>query len=607
MGAVFEAEATSGATGKLAVKLAAGSVERRLSVERYRIEATFMDGVCRVAPHPADVTDPIPAVLDRIGLGVADVGLVGIVLPLVNFPTLARHVKDHGPLDAAQTARLGASLMLKLEMLERQQVVHCDISPDNLFYDHQTGHVRLFDFGSARTSAEKMATETQQLRALDWQRDLEGKLDFLPPEVTEPDPVTCIADLHSAASTLWWACTGIVPFPAERNVPPEMAAVRRATRIDAGEDPRGAAKVAPPLRDLLMEMLRFDADKRPRAEDVRRRLVALGPALALDVARRSAKALAAVATARVFPALQVQREVGDLLALVETATSAEEFRAPMARVEAMLDTLPIVDRVKAGGGEGAASELVRVQGLLAEANERAVAERAAADQLRAEYAAARARADAAQSAAERRRTIALFGALIAIVAVVVVAVGATATVLFARQATPLPLAETAHSASNPDVAQQQPEDPDATPPGEQVAPTGDVPPVVTATAETPEAPPRGARAPIPEPKDADPQAAAPVGSKSPTAGEPAPPDGTAVLTAKWFVVSVGDPFDVYLGESKVGTTPVQILLEVPSRPTLTFRSPDGSTMTKKERVAVEDPMVIRADLKANTYVLSAKD
>lgn len=105
-------------------------------------------------------------------------------------------------------------------------VVHRDISPANVLIDLQ-GHVKLSDFGIARTNDDEFKTQQGMFR---------GTLVFSPPEAFTGARPDARFDQYSAALVLYQLLTGVSPFkgeaPSETIVrilnltPPRLAAAR---------------------------------------------------------------------------------------------------------------------------------------------------------------------------------------------------------------------------------------------------------------------------------------------------------------------------------------------------------------------------------------------
>ncbi len=78
---------------------------------------------------------------------------------------------------------------------------HRDLAPENILID-ASGRVRLIDFGIAKSSASRLATETGILK---------GRLAYLPPEVAHGQPFGPTGDLYALGLILTELLTGTLP------------------------------------------------------------------------------------------------------------------------------------------------------------------------------------------------------------------------------------------------------------------------------------------------------------------------------------------------------------------------------------------------------------
>lgn len=216
-----------------------------------------------------------------------------------------------------------------------RRVVHCDVSPENVFLASH-GEVKLGDFGVAIDETRERAPFTDQLK---------GKLPYMSPERVTGRRPTHLGDVY-AAGVLLWECLAqrrlfsgadtkqlakrivrgvdVPPSRFAKDVPESLDdLVMRAVHVDPGLRPQSARD----LQDLLLEEL---AGLAPRItlEDVR---TALGGVLGTeDVSPPPAHTLttpAAAVDAETFSAL-----VGDALA----ALGPEELRGVPTEIAASL-------------------------------------------------------------------------------------------------------------------------------------------------------------------------------------------------------------------------------------------------------------------------------
>jgi serine/threonine protein kinase len=131
-------------------------------------------------------------------------------------------------------------------------IVHCDVSPSNLFIS-RLGEIKLGDFGIAK------------VRSLDEVQDATvwGKLAYLAPEQLQRRPLTPQVDLWGAAAILYECLTN---QRAIRGSNEEMMAALQAGRIAGVESLR--PEVPPGLSDVVHQALQIDpASRYPTAEE----------------------------------------------------------------------------------------------------------------------------------------------------------------------------------------------------------------------------------------------------------------------------------------------------------------------------------------------------
>ena len=94
-------------------------------------------------------------------------------------------------------------------------MVHCDLKPENVFIEHDTGRVVLMDFGLARAEARGLSTGSV--------RDISGTPAYMAPEQITGDAVDARADLYALGCVLYELVADEVPYP-------------RAITFDAAEE-----------------------------------------------------------------------------------------------------------------------------------------------------------------------------------------------------------------------------------------------------------------------------------------------------------------------------------------------------------------------------------
>jgi response regulator RpfG family c-di-GMP phosphodiesterase/tRNA A-37 threonylcarbamoyl transferase component Bud32 len=177
-------------------------------------------------------------------------GLVYLVMEWIDGGDLERHVRTHGPCEAAVACNYLHQAARGLQAVHDRHLVHRDIKPSNLVLDKH-GQVKLVDFGLARQFCSRLTDP----------RVLLGSVEFMPPEQShDPSSVGKEADIYGLGATLFWLLTGEPPYPYLPNISRALQALQRET-------PRKLRQLRPDapaeLEALIEEMLNRNPAKRP--------------------------------------------------------------------------------------------------------------------------------------------------------------------------------------------------------------------------------------------------------------------------------------------------------------------------------------------------------
>ena len=161
-------------------------------------------------------------------------GYLFIAMRLVDGPTLADLIADHGCLRWQRALELLAPIASALDAAARAGLVHRDVKPQNILIS-SGGHPYLADFGLMRLTRTSGLTRTGE-----WM----GTPDYAAPEHMTAEECTSAADVYSLAAVAFHALTGHVPYERasdravryahEHAPPPRIAALnpRVPERID---------------------------------------------------------------------------------------------------------------------------------------------------------------------------------------------------------------------------------------------------------------------------------------------------------------------------------------------------------------------------------------
>ena len=127
----------------------------------------------------------------------------------VDGDTLARRIAAHGPLPAADTARLLGELADALAYAHARGIVHRDVKPDNILLDSASGRALLSDFGIAHVTRDGRAMPAT------YSGSVFGTVQFMSPEQARGEPVDGRSDLYSLGVVGYYVLTGRLPFSAD--------------------------------------------------------------------------------------------------------------------------------------------------------------------------------------------------------------------------------------------------------------------------------------------------------------------------------------------------------------------------------------------------------
>lgn len=146
------------------------------------------------------------------------------IMEYLNGITLENYVQKYGVLNSAQALYIADKLTMALLVLHSGEVLHRDISPDNVMLCRD-GSVKLIDFGAARQFlADGKAGYTVIM-----------KTGFSPAEQYSQSTDTDIrADIYSTGTLLYYALTGNIPESPYKRMENDSAFVENPVGADSG-------------------------------------------------------------------------------------------------------------------------------------------------------------------------------------------------------------------------------------------------------------------------------------------------------------------------------------------------------------------------------------
>jgi serine/threonine protein kinase len=154
------------------------------------------------------------------------------------------------------------SMAQALRLIHSRGVLHNDVKPDNIVYNHATGAMTLLDFGLACTVEMGVAGPGK----LDQCDMLGGSPLYSPPEVFNTGKRSAAGDIWALAIVLWELATG-QKYDIEGNFYVALAAISKGARPDLSRVPSNFYHREDFVL-LLDHMLAFDPIDRPSAEQI---------------------------------------------------------------------------------------------------------------------------------------------------------------------------------------------------------------------------------------------------------------------------------------------------------------------------------------------------
>ncbi|MFF0813678.1 protein kinase [Rhodococcus sp. NPDC003318] len=190
-----------------------------------------------------------PNIVGVLQAGTTDRGRPYIVMQYHERDSLDAHLRRDGPLDLAETLRLGVRIAGALETAHRLGVVHRDVKPANILLTDY-GEPALTDFGIAHIlGGFTTATGT-----------VTGSPAFTAPEVLEGDPPSAASDVYGLGATLFSVLTGHAAF--ERRVGEQVVAQFLRITTEPVPDLRERG-IADDVSAVVERAMSADPDRRP--------------------------------------------------------------------------------------------------------------------------------------------------------------------------------------------------------------------------------------------------------------------------------------------------------------------------------------------------------
>ncbi|MCA9522273.1 MAG: serine/threonine protein kinase [Myxococcales bacterium] len=179
--------------------------------------------------------------------------------------TLAVHIETlDAELDEATFLPIALNLVIALDAVHKEGVIHCDLKPENIWMARESNligerhYMKIFDFGISRTMDKPGDKETKTMVA--------GTPDFMAPEQIMGEKLDRRTDLYALGVIFYQLLTGDVPFASDD--PYQILRSHIEVQPRAIRDHRRKA-IDRRIDALVMRLLAKDAaDRYPSAEVV---------------------------------------------------------------------------------------------------------------------------------------------------------------------------------------------------------------------------------------------------------------------------------------------------------------------------------------------------
>jgi eukaryotic-like serine/threonine-protein kinase len=162
-----------------------------------------------------------------------------LAMEFIPGETLQQKLDRIGPLDVAETLRIGRQIAAGLAAAHDHDLIHRDIKPGNILLESGPhGHAKITDFGLARAADDASISQSGIIA---------GTPLFMAPEQAQGQPLDQRADLFSLGSVLYTMLAGRPPFRANNSI----AVLKRVTE----DQPRAIREIIPETPQWLCDII----------------------------------------------------------------------------------------------------------------------------------------------------------------------------------------------------------------------------------------------------------------------------------------------------------------------------------------------------------------
>lgn len=161
-----------------------------------------------------------------------------LVMEYIDGETLQQRLDRTGPLDVSTVLRIGQQIASGLAAAHGKGLIHRDIKPSNILLEDGTDHLKITDFGLARSADDASMTQSGVIA---------GTPLYMSPEQAQAHDIDHRSDLFSLGSVLYVMCSGRPPFRAATT----LAVIKRVVE----EQPRSIQGIIPEVPEWLIAII----------------------------------------------------------------------------------------------------------------------------------------------------------------------------------------------------------------------------------------------------------------------------------------------------------------------------------------------------------------
>lgn len=178
---------------------------------------------------------------------VEDQPLPFLVMEYIGGETLQQRLDRTGPLHLTEILRIGRQICRGLGAAHANGLIHRDIKPGNILLEDGTDHIKITDFGLARSADDASMTQSGVIV---------GTPIYMSPEQAQGYNIDQRSDLFSLGSVLYVMCCGRPPFRAAST----LAVLKRVVE----DQPREIQEVMPEVPAWLVAIVARLHAKNPK-------------------------------------------------------------------------------------------------------------------------------------------------------------------------------------------------------------------------------------------------------------------------------------------------------------------------------------------------------